>query len=88
MNIRPSTALRNEYPTISKLARATGEPIYITNKGEADIVILSTEAYEMREKVLKHRADILEAELSRVSGAKTCSLDEVRDIMRERFLNA
>ena len=34
MLIKASTALRNEYPKISELARASGEPIFITNKGE------------------------------------------------------
>ena len=39
MQIRASTALRNEYLQISQLAKVSGEPIYITNKGEADLVI-------------------------------------------------
>ena len=42
MQIKPSTALRNEYPQISQLAKVSGEPIYITNKGEADLVVMST----------------------------------------------
>ena len=46
MTIRPSTALRNEYLQISLLARESGEPIFITNKGEADGVYMSIEAYE------------------------------------------
>lgn len=50
MQIRASTALRNEYLQISQLAKVSGEPIYITNKGEADLVIQSIEAYEQREK--------------------------------------
>ena len=58
MLIKASTALRNEYPKISELARASGEPIFITNKGEADLVVLSIEAYEEREKMLAHRASI------------------------------
>ena len=37
MQIRASTALRNEYLQISQLAKVSGEPIYITNKGEADL---------------------------------------------------
>mgnify|MGYP002727843967 CR=1 FL=1 len=45
MQIRASTALRNEYLQISQLAKVSGEPIYITNKGEADLVIQSIEAY-------------------------------------------
>ena len=34
MNLKPSTALRNEYQQIATLAKASGEPIFITNKGE------------------------------------------------------
>ena len=37
MQIKASTALRNEYLKISELAHASGEPVYITNKGEADL---------------------------------------------------
>ncbi|HBI26112.1 MAG TPA: hypothetical protein DDY25_00045 [Peptococcaceae bacterium] len=55
MNIKPSTALRNEYTQISELAKELGEPIVITNKGEADLVIMSVEAYEEREKMFHHR---------------------------------
>ena len=50
MNLKPSTALRNEYQQVATLAKASGEPIIITNKGEADLVLLSVEAYEEREK--------------------------------------
>ena len=45
MNLKPSTALRNEYQQIATLAKASGEPIIITNKGEADLVVQSMEAY-------------------------------------------
>ena len=40
MQIRPSSALRNEYTQISELAKASGEPIFITNKGEDDGVYM------------------------------------------------
>ena len=68
MTIKPSTALRNEYLQISLLARESGEPIFITNKGEADGVYMSIEAYEEREKMLAHRAGILAAEAARLAG--------------------
>mgnify|MGYP000036100357 CR=1 FL=1 len=83
MQIRASTALRNEYLQISQLAKVSGEPIYITNKGEADLVIQSIEAYEQREKMLAHRASVLEAELDRLSGAPTYSPEQGRG---RRFL--
>ena len=69
MTIKPSTALRNEYLQISLLARESGEPIFITNKGEADGVYMSIEAYEEREKMLAHRASIQAAEAARLAGA-------------------
>ena len=88
MQIRPSSALRNEYTQISELAKASGEPIFITNKGEADLVLLSVEAYEEREKMLDHRASILEAEFSRLAGAPTYSVEEVRSRLKEKYENA
>ena len=64
MTIKPSTALRNEYLQLSLLAKVSGEPIYITNEGEADGVFLSMEAFERRGKELAFRESILEAELA------------------------
>ena len=87
MQIKASTALRNEYLKISELAHASGEPVYITNKGEADLVILSIEAYEEREKMLAHRVSILEAELSRLNGAPTYTAEQVDAMLKEKFRN-
>lgn len=88
MNLKPSTALRNEYQQVATLAKASGEPIIITNKGEADLVLLSVEAYEEREKMLDHRASVLEAEFSRLAGAPTYSVEEVRNRLKEKYKNA
>ena len=88
MTIRPSTVLRNEYTQISKLAQATGEPIFITNKGEADLVVMSVTAYEEREKMLEHRASILEAEFARVAGAPTYTVEESRAMLKEKYRHA
>lgn len=78
MTIKPSTALRNEYPQLSELARTTGEPIFITNKGEADLVVMSMDAYQEREKQFQHRDMVYEAEFARLSGAPTYSAAEVQ----------
>lgn len=45
MYIKSSTALRNEYSNISKLAHETEEPIYITKNGDGDLVVMSIEAF-------------------------------------------
>lgn len=77
MTIKPSTALRNEYLQISRLARESGEPIFITNRGEADGVYMSIETYEEREKMLSHRASILAAEAARLAGAPAYTQQEL-----------
>lgn len=86
MTIKPSTALRNEYLQISSLARETGEPIFITNRGEADGVYMSIEAYEEREKQLAHRAAVLAAEAARLAGAPVYTQSQL-DACVEELLN-
>lgn len=46
MIIKSAENLCKDYPTFSKLAHTTGEPIYVTVDGEGDLVLLSIEAYE------------------------------------------
>ena len=78
MIIKPSTALRNEYGTISALAHEQDVPIYITKNGEGDLVVMSIEAFERREEILKLRAKLAAAEQSRLSEQPTVSLEESR----------
>ena len=85
MKIRPSSALRNEYTQISLLAKETGDPIFITNKGEDDGVFMSMEAYEEREKMFRHRDQIYAAELSRLNGEPTVSAEEMHNRMAALF---
>ncbi len=85
MLIKASAALRNDYSTISNLAKETKEPIYITKNGEGDLVVMSLEAFEKREQILKLRAKVLQAEQERIEGAETLSVSEAREKLRERF---
>jgi PHD/YefM family antitoxin component YafN of YafNO toxin-antitoxin module len=85
MFIKPSSALRNDYTSVSELAKATGEPIFITNKGEGDGVYLSLEAWEEREKLFRHRDRIYAAEMSRLSGEPVYTQEEVDGRMETLF---
>ncbi len=84
MIIKASATLRNDYTTISNLAKETKEPIYITKNGEGDLVLMSIEAFENREQVLQLRAKVLQAEQERLDGAETISVSEARRRLRER----
>ena len=88
MLIKASAALRNEYATISALARETKEPIYITKNGEGDLVLMSIDAFEKREQMLQLRARVLQAEQERIDGEPTISVSEARKRLRERASEA
>lgn len=84
MIIKASASLRNDYTTISNMAKETKEPIYITKNGEGDLVLMSIEAFERREQILQLRAKVLQAEQERLDGAETISVSEARKRLRER----
>lgn len=84
MIIKASASLRNDYTTISNMAKETKEPIYITKNGEGDLVLMSIEAFEKREQILQLRAKVLQAEQERLDGADTISISEARKHLRER----
>lgn len=73
MIIKASASLRNDYTTISNMAKETKEPIYITKNGEGDLVLMSIEAFERREQILQLRAEVLQAEQERLDYTSKCS---------------
>ncbi len=78
MLIKPSTALRNDYTAISDTAHQLAEPIFITKNGEGDLVVMSIEAFERREELLRLKARLAAAEHLRLSGHRGISLEESR----------
>ena len=87
MTILPSTSLRNQYNEISEQCKATGEPIYLTKNGEGDLVVMSIEAYEKQQALLKLKERLLNIELEQRSGAKKYSVEELDAALRKLINN-
>jgi len=85
MVIKASASLRNEYNEIANFCKEKGVPVYLTKNGEGDLVLMSIDAFERREKLLQLREMLLDSESLRLSGAKTHSLDEVEKRLRSRY---
>ena len=46
MLIKPSVAIRNNYRKVADYCIETGQPVYLTNNGEGELVVMSVQAWE------------------------------------------
>lgn len=80
MRIKSSATLRNDYRTVADECIATGEPTFITNNGEGELVVMSIDAYEQQKEDLKIQKSLLEYELDKARGEVTYKpVNEVRE---------
>ena len=77
MNIRPATSICHNYNEIADMCRKAAEPIFLTQNGEGDLVVMDIETYNRREKMLKLREELLAVEEEKLAGRGGCSLDEL-----------
>lgn len=85
MTILPSTSLRNQYNEISDKCKKTGEPIYLTKNGEGDLVVMSIDAFEKKEALLKLKEMLLDIELEQKNGAKYYTIEELENALNELY---
>lgn len=87
MNIKPSTTIRQDYNGFSKYCHEIDEPVILTRNGEADLVVMSHEAFRRMEARIKLQSKLLIAEKQVAEGEQLVEHDQVIANVR-RKLNA
>ena len=57
MVIKPSAAIRNNYRKVADFCIQTGQPVFLTNNGEGELVVMSIQAWQEE----RQRAQVEEA---------------------------
>jgi PHD/YefM family antitoxin component YafN of YafNO toxin-antitoxin module len=85
MNIKPSTTIRQDYNGFSKYCHELDEPVVLTRNGEADLVVMSHEAFRRMEARIKLQSKLLVAEKQLAEGEQLLEHDEVIARMRRKI---
>ena len=82
MIIRASADVRLKYNEVINQCKETQQPIYLTRNGQGEAVIIDMSAYEREKQELKAQQLVLESIARRLSGAKSLSIKESKDLVR------
>lgn len=85
MIIKPSTAIRHDYNGFSRYCHEIDEPVVLTRNGEADLVVMSHEAFRRMEARIKLQSKLLVAEKQLAEGAQLIEHDEVVARIRRKI---
>ena len=83
--IRPVSDLKTSYPEIIKTVHETDEPVFLTNNGYGDMVVMSMEAWEEMNFENEIYQKLLEAQAEAHSNPKRLSHDEVFGPLRKKI---
>jgi PHD/YefM family antitoxin component YafN of YafNO toxin-antitoxin module len=77
MYIKSSAEMRNNYRKLANLCKETAEPIYLTNNGEGELVVMSIDAYNEQRTRLRIESELLRLEAEEAAGHRQyITLDE------------
>ena len=85
MHIKPSTTIRQDYNGFSKLCHELDEPVLLTRNGEADLVVMSHEAFRRMEARIKLQSKLLVAEKQIAEGEQLIEHNDVMARMRRKI---
>ena len=78
MDIRPSAAIRNNYRNVADYCIETGLPVFLTNNGEGELVVMSIQAWQEERQRLQAEASLLRVEAEELAGVnRYTSIDDV-----------
>lgn len=83
--IRPVSDLRNSFAEISRIVHVTSEPVFLTENGYGDMVVMSMEAYERKQFESEIYLKLKEAEIEAHSTDIRYSHEEVFSDLRSRL---
>jgi PHD/YefM family antitoxin component YafN of YafNO toxin-antitoxin module len=85
--IRPVSDLETSLSEITKVIHETDEPIFLTNNGYGDMVVMSMENWEEINFENEIYQKLIEAQTEARSTAKRLSHDEVFGPLRQKIAN-
>ena len=68
MIIKPSAAIRNNYRKVADYCIETGKPIFLTNNGEGELVVMSIQAWEEEHRRILVEETLLQIEAEEKAG--------------------
>lgn len=69
MIIKSSAELRNNYRKVADFCIESNEPVFLTNNGEGELVVMSIEAYTKQQQSLKIQKELLRIEIEKATGS-------------------
>lgn len=84
-NIRPVSDLRNKFTEISEAVHESQQPIFLTKNGYADMVVMSSDAYEKMQFESDVYFKLREAELEARTTNQRYSHKEVMADLRKQL---
>ena len=82
MIIRASADVRLKYNEVIEQCKETQQPVYLTRNGQGEAVIIDMGAYEREKQELKVQQLVLESIARRLSGEKSLSIKESKNLVK------
>ncbi len=81
MVIKPSAAIRNNYRKVADYCIETGQPVFLTNNGEGELVVMSIQAWKEERQRIRIEEALLQIEAEKKAG--TARFTPMEDVFAE-----